>query len=293
MRPGLVNSIILHSIIIFLLFKGLPAFDKKRNYEDHVVTVEILPISELTNVKSKKATPKADPTQEVITKNAPKVALNEPQKPAKDAVKVEPLPQAKITKPENKPKEEPKKPEKIPEKVQPKTEDKKAEPKKDKKPQAPDDAFAAAVKSVEQFREKAEKNDSKEEEKVDFSEVTDFLAKAEQSQYREGVPMSVSEKDAIIQQIMQNWTVPSGIRDIQNLNAVLLVNLQPDGTVSKVTIQNQSRYNSDTSYRTLVDSAMRAIYKSSPLKNLPPEKYDVEKGWREMEVNFDPKEMVE
>ena len=36
-------------------------------------------------------------------------------------------------------------------------------------------------------------------------------------------------------------------------------------------------------------SAVRAVHKCSPLKNLPPEKYG---SWREMEINFDPKEML-
>ncbi len=50
-----------------------------------------------------------------------------------------------------------------------------------------------------------------------------------------------------------------------------------------------SRYNSDSFFRAAADSALRAVHECSPLKNLPPEKYDT---WHYMELNFDPKDML-
>lgn len=288
MRPGLKTSLIMHTVAFIMLFAGLPVFKSKRNYEEQVVTVEILPVSEITNVKPKTAKPKTDPNKEVITKTAPKISLNEPQKKPKDDVKVESLPKPAL-KPEEKKEALKAKPE---DKPKPKPEEKKPEDKKKDKQAIPDDAFAAALKSIEEFQEKDDKKQDKPEEKVDFSAVEDFLSTAKESQYKEGLPMSVNEKDAIRQQIMQNWTVPSGAKDIQNIVATLHLNVQPDGTISKVEITDQSRYNTDPSFRAMADSAVRAVYKSSPLKNLPAEKYDVKDGWRELEINFDPSEMV-
>lgn len=288
LRTGLKASLILHASIFILLFAGLPIFKSKRNYEDQVITIEILPVSEITNVKPKQSKPKTDPKQEVITKNAPKVSMAEPQKKPEDVVKVEPLPKP-VTKPEPKKEAVKIKPE---DKPKPKTEEKKTEEKKQDKPKISEDAFAAAVKSVEEFKEKDDKKNDKDEEKVDFSKVEDFLSNAKESQYKEGLPMSVNEKDAIRQQIMKNWTVPSGAKDIQNIVATLHLNVQPDGTVSKVEVVNQSKYNSDPSFRAMVDSAVRAVYRSSPLQGLPADKYDVKDGWRELEINFDPREMV-
>lgn len=288
LRSGLKTSLILHASIFILLFVGLPVFKSKRNYEDQVVTIEILPISEITNVKPKQAKPQSDPKQEVLAKTAPKISMAEPQKKPEDQVKIEPLTKP-IIKPEPKKEALKVKPENKP---KPKDEEKKTEEKQKDKPKVSEDAFAAAIKSVEEFKEKDEKKNDKTEEKVDFSEVEDFLSNAKESQYKEGLPMSVNEKDAIRQQIMKNWTVPSGAKDIQNIVATLHLNVQPDGTVSKVEIVNQSKYNSDPSFRAMADSAMRAVYKSSPLQNLPADKYDVKDGWRELEINFDPREMV-
>lgn len=290
MRTGLKTSLILHACIFILLFFGLPIFQTKRDYEQQVVTIEVLPVSEITNVKAKQAEPKPDPKEEVITKNAPKVAMPEPEKPqAKPEVKTEPLP-----KPELKPdvKKESVKVKPL-EKLKPKVEEKKPEEKKKDKPKAKEDDFAAVVKSVEEAHKKSDEKQKDKKTEEDFNKAVDFLSNAKESQYKEGLPMSVNEKDAIRQQIMQNWTVPSGAKDIQNIVATLHINVQSDGTVSKVEIVNQGRYNSDPSFRAMADSAMRAVYKSSPLRNLPAEKYDVKDGWREMEINFDPREMVD
>ena len=289
MRSGLKTSLILHACIFILLFFGLPIFQTKRNYDEQVITVEVLPVSEITNVKPKQEKPSSSPKEEVITKNTPKVSRAEPEKQKKESeVKTEPLPgpQKNSEVKKESVKVKPAEPQK------PKAEDKKPEEKKKNKPKAAADDFAAVIKSVEEENKKSDtkKKDTKTEE--DFNKAVDFLSNAKESQYKEGLPLSVNEKDAIRQQIMQHWTVPSGTKDIQNIVATLHINVQPDGAVSKVEIVNKVRYNSDSSFRAMADSATRAVYKSSPLKNLPAEKYDVKDGWRELEINFDPREMV-
>lgn len=290
MRTGLKPSIILHTSVFIILFVGLPVFNRDRSYEDQVVTVEILPISELTNVKPKQSIPKPTIKKQQITKEAPKVSRAEPNKPKpEDIIKVETLPKPVIKKTEKKEIVEVK----PIEKPTPKPVEKKAEPKKDDKPEISEDAFASVLKSVEELRESDEaKKDEKEEDKVDFSDVEDFLADANKAQYKEGLPLSLNEKDAIRQQIMKNWTVPAGAKDVQNTVVTLHLNVLPDGTISKVEIIDQLRYSSDPFFRAMADSATRAVYKSSPLQNLPTDKYDVRDGWRELEINFDPREMV-
>lgn len=287
MRVGLKTSIILHICLFIILFVGLPVFTPDRSYEDQVVTVEILPVSEITNVKQKKFTPKPVKKEKVITKNAPKISKPKPQKPKpEEKVKVEPLPKHVVKKPEKKEAVKIKKEE-------PKPVEKKEEPKKEEaNPEIAEDAFASVLKSVEEFKEKDEDKKEDDTEKTDFSDVEDLLAKADTPQYKEGLPLSLNEKDAIRQQIMKNWTVPAGAKDIQNTVVSLHIKLQPDGTVTKVSINDEMRYNSDPFFRAMTDSAIRAVYKSSPLQNLPPEKYDVRDGWREIEMNFDPREMV-
>jgi hypothetical protein len=38
-------------------------------------------------------------------------------------------------------------------------------------------------------------------------------------------------------------------------------------------------------FRAAADSAVRAVYKCNPIKNLPTNKYN---SWKEMRLNFDP-----
>ncbi len=290
MRPGLKTSLILHACIFLLLFLGLPVFNRDRSYEDQVVTVEILPISELTNVKPKQAK-KEEPKKEAITQNAPKISKPEPVQKPEEIIKVDPLPKPVIKKEE--PKESLKvKPAEKPQ-PQPKPEEKKPEPKKEeKKTEVKQDDFAAVIKSVEEGSKKEDEKEKDKKIEESFDEAVDFLSNAKESQYKEGVPLSISEKDAIRQQIMKNWTVPSGAKDVQNTVVTLHLNVQPDGKIGKVEIKDTSRYKSDAFFRAMADSAMRAVHKSSPLQNLPADKYDVKDGWREIEVNFDPSEMV-
>lgn len=295
MRSGIVKSIILHIVIGLLIAFGLPSLMNKKDLVDNsVVTVEILPVSELTNVKPKKSSPKPiekPEKKEVITKNLPKIALNEPKPEIKKELTEEKKP-APVT--EKKP--EPKVAEKIPEKKPepPKEEPKKEEEKKEEKPEIREDAFASVLKSVEEMRqEPSDQKDSKDEEKMDFSEVTDFLAKADnQPEYKPGLPLSVSEKDAIKQQIMKNWTVFGGAKDAADNIVTLKISLAEDGSVRDVEVVDKIKYSANSFFRAMADRAKQAVYKSSPLKNLPPEKYDVKDGWREIEINFDPRDML-
>ena len=64
--------------------------------------------------------------------------------------------------------------------------------------------------------------------------------------------------------------------------------MNPDRSVRDARIINQLRYNTDSFYRAAADSAMRAIFKCSPL-DLPPKKYDL---WKTITVTFDPRTML-
>ncbi len=68
------------------------------------------------------------------------------------------------------------------------------------------------------------------------------------------------------------------------------VEVNPDGTVSSVRLENTARYNSDPFFRAAADSAVRAIKnpQCSPLK-LPPDKYE---QWKTMTLTFNPKDLL-
>ncbi|NDF11826.1 MAG: hypothetical protein EB060_03295 [Proteobacteria bacterium] len=111
------------------------------------------------------------------------------------------------------------------------------------------------------------------------------------SDYDPNKPLSVTEVEAIIGQISKCWSVPAGARDAGTMAVALHMMLKEDGTVTSVDIVDVGRYNAPDQaiYRASADAAKRAVIKCSPLKGLPVEKYN---SWKEMELNFDPRELI-
>jgi hypothetical protein len=105
-------------------------------------------------------------------------------------------------------------------------------------------------------------------------------------------PMTMSEIDAIRYQIQRCWSVPAGARDAGDLVVRLRVFLNPDGSLSRAPeIVEGGRAPSvgEEFYRAAAESARRAVQVCSPLKNLPPAKYE---KWRELTLTFNPKDML-
>jgi len=108
--------------------------------------------------------------------------------------------------------------------------------------------------------------------------------------YDASLPLSMSEKDAIRNQFQKCWDVPAGARDAYNLVVTLHIEVNEDGSVTKAELaHDESRYASDSFFRAAADSAIRAVQRCSPLKDLPADKYG---NWRDMELTFDPKDML-
>ena len=103
------------------------------------------------------------------------------------------------------------------------------------------------------------------------------------------VPMTMSEIDAIRYQIELCWIIPAGARDAENLVVRIKVFLNSDGSLSKAPEIVGGNDASDPFYRTAAESARRAIFKCSPLKNLPVAKYA---HWREITLTFNPRDML-
>jgi outer membrane biosynthesis protein TonB len=281
---GLQGSLILHGLLVLFALFGLPNLFKKDIEPVNLVTVELVPISSLTNVPKAEepVKPKDEPKKEEpkIEKKAPppppppppkEEPKPEPEKPQPpEPEKAEPLPEAKKEKPTPKPKAAPP--------VKPIEKPKKKEEKLD---------FDSVLKTVEKIEKKQAKEEQKEEKKDNDS----AKAKAKTSSpFDANQPLSISERDAIIQQISQCWSIPAGAKDAQDLSVLLHLSLEKDGTVRNVKIADTVRYASaDSFYQAAADSAVRAVRKCSPLKNLPQDKYDT---WKEIEMNFDPKEML-
>ena len=139
------------------------------------------------------------------------------------------------------------------------------------------------MKTLEKPKEK-KSTEEKKEEKDD----TKKLSKS--SKFDPGKELSISDKDLIKSQIAKCWTVPAGARDAASIKVLVKVIIEKDGTVQATELLDKVKYSSgDNFYRAAADSAIRAVKKCSPLKNLPQDKYD---SWKELELNFDPKEMI-
>ncbi|MBI1326689.1 MAG: hypothetical protein GC136_03500 [Alphaproteobacteria bacterium] len=255
--PGFYYSFWLH-ITLFVLLVGIPVSCPKKMPQQTVITVELLPVKDKTNIK-----PKPQPPEEPKPSPTP-----EPPKEAENKAAPEP-------KPKKKP--EPPKP-KIPKKATPQE---KPKPKDAPKPKQ------------EKEKEKDKKKDEGEENSFDkvLKSVEALKAKAKQpiTEYDENLALSISEIDAIRQQIARCWSIPAGARDAMDMQVPLYIKLLQDGTVVEVNILEKARYSSDNFYRAAADAAVRAIKACSPLKGLPPEKYS---NWKEIEMNFDPRDML-
>jgi hypothetical protein len=103
-------------------------------------------------------------------------------------------------------------------------------------------------------------------------------------------PLSMSEIDKIKQQIEEHWNPPAGAKEAYNLVVKVTIEVSENGIVISVkNTGDTSRYNSDKFYRSAVDAAIWAVQKASPLTNLPVDKYN---GWKEIELTFNPKDMM-
>ena len=97
--------------------------------------------------------------------------------------------------------------------------------------------------------------------------------------------MTVS--DSIRRQVEEKWNVPAGARDAGELDVEIYISLLPDGTVRKAEIVDRARMAQPGGeyYRSMAESARRAVLQASPLHDLPPDRYE---EWREITFRFRP-----
>lgn len=264
-RKGLAYSGLLHLLLLVFIIFGLPEFfERTRIEEPMVVTVDILPLSDKSNVKPREDAPK--PKKEEPEKEAEKKP--EPKKPVPKVKTAPPQPPKPKPAPQPDAKTKPK-----PEKVE-KTEEK-------PKPEEAEDDLEAVLRSVAKT--------AREEEEKEKSPGGDS-SRAISDAYDPSQPLTLSERDLIRNQFKKCWNVPAGARDAHELIVLLRVKLNADGSLISVELADgKARYMADSFFRAAADSAIRAVYRCTPLRGLPPDKYS---RWQDMELTFDPKEML-
>ncbi len=268
MNRSILVSSVLHLIIIMITAVSLPFLAKKPIDLPPIVSVELIQITDKTNIPF---APKAKKTLEKIKEKKKKLVSEQAPPKKKKKIKPEaiPMPDDKVKKTE-KIKDDKQNPEKI------------------------DDE----VKQVSEF-EKDELFDPNniaaliDKSKIETAETTDKSLKVTQDQQKkvDSFGLSISEEDALKAQIFGCWSIPLGLPYNENLLVRIKLQLKPDGTVFNSEILDHARMNKPGQgfYKVLAESALRAIKLCQPLR-VPTTGYE---RWKELQLNFDAREMLE
>ena len=268
MNRNIFISFGLHTLIVMITAMSLPFLTKKPIDLPPIVSVELIQITDKTNIpfapKAKKIIEKIkEKEKKIVSEQAPPKIVKK-EKP--DAV---PLPDDKIEKVE-KIKDEKQNPEKIESEVKQVSEF-------EKKDLFDPNSIAALI----------------DKSKVESAETNKKLDKITQDQDKniDFSGLSLSEEDALKAQIFGCWSIPLGLPYNEDLLVRIKLQLKPDGSIIRSEIIDHARMNKPGQgfYKVLAESALRAIKLCQPLR-VPTTGYE---RWKDMQLNFDAREMLE
>ncbi len=285
MNRSIIISSVLHLLLILVTAMSLPFLAKKPLDIPPIVSVELIQITEKTNIpfapKAKKIIEKVkEKEKKLVSEQAPPKKVKKTK--TKTVVSVEQNEKVDNKTPEAVP---------LPEKTV-----KKIETKKENK-QNPD-KLDEEVKQVSEFEKK---------EFVDLDNIAKLIDKAkiesadeikknnditqDQDRNIENTGLTLSEEDALKAQIFGCWSIPLGLPYNENLLVRIKLMLEPDGSVTKTEILDHARMNKpgQAFYKVLAESALRAVKLCQPLR-VPTTGYE---RWKELQLNFDAREMLE
>ncbi|MDC0569015.1 cell envelope biogenesis protein TolA, partial [bacterium] len=237
MNRSIIISSVLHGLLILITALSLPFLAKKPLDIPPIVSVELIQITEKTNIpfapKAKKIIEKVkEKEKKLVSEQAP------PKKVKKNKTKT-------VVSVDQNEKIDNKTPDAIP---LPEKTVKKIETKKENK-QNPD-KFDKEVKQVSEFEKK---------EFVDLDNIAKLIDKAKedsaeaikknneitQDQERsiENTSLTLSEEDALKAQIFGCWSIPLGLPYNEDLLVRIKLMLEPDGSVIKTEILDHARMN--------------------------------------------------
>jgi len=282
---SIIISSVLHGILIFITAMSLPFLAKKPLDIPPIVSVELIQITEKTNIpfapKAKKIIEKIkEKEKKLVSEQAPPkkvkknktktvVALDQNSEIENQRPKAIPLPEKNVKKIKTK-KEQKQNPDKVDEKVKQVSEFEK------KELFDPTNIAALIDKSKIDSAEVVKKNDDITQDKDRSIENTG---------------LTLSEEDALKAQIFGCWSIPLGLPYNEDLLVRIKLMLEPDGSVKKTEILDHARMNKPGQgfYKVLAESALRAVKLCQPLR-VPTTGYE---RWKELQLNFDAREMLE
>ncbi len=285
MNRSIIISSVFHGFLILITAMSLPFLAKKPLDLPPIVSVELIQITEKTNIpfapKAKKMIEKAkEKEKKLVSEQAPPKKVKKTK--TKTVVSVD-----QNEKIDNKTPDAIPLPEKTVKKIDTKKENKQNPDKIDKE-----------VKQVSEFEKK---------EFVDLDNIAKLIDKAkedsaevikknndttqDQEKNIENNRLTLSEEDALKAQIFGCWSIPLGLPYNEDLLVRIKLMLEPDGSVIKTEILDHARMNKPGQgfYKVLAESALRAVKLCQPLR-VPTTGYE---RWKELQLNFDAREMLE
>ncbi len=286
MNRNIFISFGLHIFLVIITAMSLPFLAKKPIDLPPIISVELIQISDKTNIpfapKAKKIIEKVkEKEKKLISEQAP------PKKIKKTKTKTVVSLDKKLEKIDNQ------KPESLP---LPEKTVKKIETKKETR-QNPE-KVVTEVKQVSEFEKKDIFDPSDiaaliDKSKTESAETNKKLDKITQDQDKEMdfAGLTLSEEDALKAQIFGCWSIPLGLPFKEDLLVRIKLQLEPDGSIIKTEILDHARMNRPGQgfYKVLAESALRAIKLCQPLR-VPSTGYE---RWKDMQLNFDAREMLE
>ena len=278
MREHIVISVTAHVALLVVAYFGLPSLFDRAPPVDIPIPVEVVTIASETRVPvtrvERPLEPESEPEPQAQTlPEPPEERPAEPEVAAldPDAEPLEPAPKPKAVKPEAKPK---------------------VAPRPLAKPKPPARIFdaerIAALLDKSRKEEMPQASPEKERKPREIEEDQEPQKRVSRMASRS---ISVSEIDFIKRQYYGCWSIPAGAKDAHEMVVTIRIFLNPDGSLQGVPqVIEAARMNraGEEFFRTLAESALRAVHKCNPLR-LPSDDYE---KWQEIELTFNPREML-
>lgn len=253
MRSGAIVSAILHAVIIALTIWSLPDWFSDTDFVDREpVPVEVMTISEMTNImattKDEKVKPpetpkpKPEPEKEIASIPPEDLELTEPEiaPPTPDKLPEPPPPE---------PVAEEKKPDPPKPAVKPPTPKKAEKPKKKKEDFDVDQVLKDLL--AEAPTQQAEQEEPKPSDKT-------------RKRVGAGTALTMTETDALIGQISKCWSPPAGAPNPEQFVVTLRVAFSPDGKVRGTPEIEESNRMGEPYFRQFAEAAQRAMLQCAP-----------------------------
>ena len=268
MNRNIVISFGLHTLLVIITAMSLPFLAKKPIDLPPIVSVELIQITDQTNIPF---APKAKKIIEKVKKKEKKLVSEQapPKMVKKEKPDSIPLPDKKIKKVKEI-KEEKQNPEKI----------------------------ETEIKQVSEFEKKDLFDPNNIAALIDKSKVESAVTNKKSDKITQDqdkdisfTGLSLSEEDALKAQIFGCWSIPLGLPYNENLLVRIKLQLKPDGSIIRSEILDHARMNKPGQgfYKVLAESALRAVKLCQPLR-VPSTGYE---RWKELQLNFDAREMLE